>query len=512
MDEVLWFLQSIVPAKFGLDCDKAIEVYQTCLGELKRKKLDTAGEPSDDEIPKKPFGVIANIPKPVPVRREAPDEKINKEIEAKRQQRAQLATDETDDFDNEEEEMEETSMMDKASASRISLAATSVASSSIADSPRNVQRPLSSISNISYASAVQENSGTLERSTPLKMNGVNHVKKQQDNPSLLVSSSNKQLSPTSESFDEPPSETARLSAKESFMQSGTSSHTPHFTNSSINQITSPPPPVATSTPTPPSKDLHQFSTNSNYTSNYKSNERLHSTLNAKSSEMSSIGHNSYTGHQNHHHTSSLGRKPAKPVRVSKSPSPPPPPPRSVNNTSGNSTTSTFISHEQTITSTSRYSSSVFEYSSMVIGDTSTRSSGGGGGLQNQHHDGSIGRKREPPPVSPRKSTTLTSSTSPQSSSGRSYASIDSSISSVSIPHGGEAVRIHVPYNIHSEASTIRNNSSISSPAYHHATSSTLIENSASSTSNASRNGIDIGRNKNDPNRIKIEISGNPIVP
>lgn len=267
MDEVLWYLQSIIPNNFGSDCDKSIEIYLSCMQDLRRKKLDMAGDPSDDEFPKKPFGAIENIPKPVPVRREAPDEKVNKEIEAKRQQRAQLATDETDDFDNDEEDVEETSMMDKASASRISLAATSIASSSIADSPRNVQRPLSS----------------------------------------------------------------------------------------------------------------------------------------------------------------------------------------------------------------------------------------------------IGRKREPPPVSPRKSA-VASSTSPQSSSGRSYASMDSSISSVSIPHGGEAVRIHVPYNVNNDAPIHRS----SSHAYHHhatdmTTASSLINN-ASGTSSSSRNGIDISRNKNDPNRIKIEISGSPSVP
>lgn len=392
MDEVLWFLQSIVPTNFGMEFDKVVEVYLSCMSELRRKKLDTAGEPGDDEIPKKPFGVIESIPKPVPVRREAPDEKISKEIQAKREQRAQLATDE----DFEEEDDDEPSMMDKASASRISLAATSVASSSIADSPRNLQRPLSSISNVSYVSAVQD-SATLERSTPLKMNGVAHPK--------------------------PAEELPKLSAKESFMQTS---------------------PQAASTP----------------------RDQFLSYHGAKDDPPNGEAHDDFEtqkSFEKRQYTGSLSRKGTR-----ASPSPPPPPPRSANSTS------TFISHEQTVTTS--FSSSVFEYSSLETGG--------------MRLEGSLGRKKDPPPVSPRK-ITIASSTSPQSSSGRSFTSVDSSISSVSIPHGGEAVRIHVPYL--NDSQTFQGEGGRSSL------------NSTSSP----RNGIDISRNKNDPNRIKIEISANP---
>lgn len=470
MDDILFYMQMDIPNKVGVDCDKAIEVYQRCQDDLRRKKLENSGEPSENESPKKPFGVIENIPQPVPVRREKPEEQINREIEAKRQQRAQLATDETDDFDNEEEEMEETSMMEKASASRISLAATSVASSSIADSPRNVQRPLSSISNISYASAVQESPGTLERNTPLKMNGVNHVKSKTsvDNPT-----SNK-LSPTSESFDESAEMGRTLSAKESFLQSVNVNST-HYSpissqSNSMKKAT-----------LPPAMDQH----------NNKSNERLQSSVITNDVETEGRG-NSFTANisDKRQTTGSLGRKPVKPIRASMSPSPPPPPPRSQQSTL-NSTTSTFISHEQTVTSNASYTSSVFEYSSMEIRDSR--------GLQSRSQDsntGSIGRKKEPPPVSPRRSAAA-ASTSPQSSSGRSYTSLDSSVSSVNIP-GGEAVRIHVPYV---------NQAASPTPAFYATTTSNVTNNSTSLTS---RNGLDIS--KNDPNRIKIEVSSSAVIP
>ncbi|ODN03265.1 USP6 N-terminal-like protein [Orchesella cincta] len=448
MDDVLGYLQSDIPNNFAMDLDKAIETYRSCLDDLKRKKLDAAGEPSDDEFPKKPFGMIENIPKPVPVRRENPDEKMNKEIVAKRQQRAQLAADETDEFDNDEEELEETSMMDKASASRISLAATSVASSSIADSPRNVQRPLSSISNISYASAVQESSGTLERSTPLKMNGVNHVKTKGpvDNQARLT--------PTSESFDEPHELTRTVSKEAVSSNVNATSYSSHSNSSHASHWSS-----GTPTSIPAMRESY-----------FRSNEKLHS------SNMNDVGRGESSSVSDKRHTSSLGRKPVKPIRASKSPSPPPPPPRSLQPINS---TSTFISHEQTVTSTANYTStSVFEYKSTEIKDHSAYA---------RAHD-SMGRRKEPPPVSPRKS--VMSSISPQSSTGRSYISMDGSVSSVNIP-GGEAVRIHVPYN--SEVST-----------------ASAVQPSASSSSVSPRNGLDIS--KNDPNRIKIDVSTNSKLP
>lgn len=58
MDDILGYIQCVIPVNFGIDLDKAIINYQQYSDDLRSKKLDTGGEPSDEELPKKPFGVI----------------------------------------------------------------------------------------------------------------------------------------------------------------------------------------------------------------------------------------------------------------------------------------------------------------------------------------------------------------------------------------------------------------------------------------------------------------------
>lgn len=166
MDDLLDYLQSAIPNDTSINNDKAIETYQRCMEELHRKKLDTAGEAGEEELPKKPFGLLENIVKPVPPRKE---EKISANI---------CPTPPSDKRDlTESEEAEDESRLDEdigedeeegISMSRVT--ATSKASSSIANSPRNFSRPLSSISNFSYVSAIEEYHSS-NKSTPLKMNG-----------------------------------------------------------------------------------------------------------------------------------------------------------------------------------------------------------------------------------------------------------------------------------------------------------------------------------------------------
>ncbi|CAG7722992.1 unnamed protein product [Allacma fusca] len=61
MDDILTYIQSKLPQNFDCDTDTAITLFNKHSEELHRKKLDTAGEPGDDELVKKPFGVIENL-------------------------------------------------------------------------------------------------------------------------------------------------------------------------------------------------------------------------------------------------------------------------------------------------------------------------------------------------------------------------------------------------------------------------------------------------------------------
>jgi hypothetical protein len=162
MDDLLDYIQSKIPSDLSRENDKVIELYQRCSEELHRKKLDTGGDPGEDELPKRPFGLIENIIKPVPVRKETPDRRLIKETtETIESEAGDARFDEEEDFDD---------ISEKASASRVTV--TSAASSSH-HSPHNFSRPLSSVSNFSYASAIEEYNNPSNKSTPLKMNGVN---------------------------------------------------------------------------------------------------------------------------------------------------------------------------------------------------------------------------------------------------------------------------------------------------------------------------------------------------
>ena len=61
MDDILTYIQSKLPSDFNCDTDTAIQNYSKCYEDLHRKKLDRAGEPSDEELVKKPFGDISTI-------------------------------------------------------------------------------------------------------------------------------------------------------------------------------------------------------------------------------------------------------------------------------------------------------------------------------------------------------------------------------------------------------------------------------------------------------------------
>lgn len=150
MDDLLDYIQSKIPSDLNLDNDKAIETYQKCMEDLHRKKLDTAGEPTEEELPKKPFGLIENIIKPVPVRKEPAKIIISKEIVTKQDDKSQTISSEGGESKaDDDEEFDDNS---EKAQSRVSAPVTS--SSSVANSPNNISRPLSSVSNFSYASAI----------------------------------------------------------------------------------------------------------------------------------------------------------------------------------------------------------------------------------------------------------------------------------------------------------------------------------------------------------------------
>lgn len=66
-DDILNFLQVTLPEDFIVDIDTVITVhYHKCLEDLRRKKLDTAGDPADDELPQLPFGFLDNIKTLIP--------------------------------------------------------------------------------------------------------------------------------------------------------------------------------------------------------------------------------------------------------------------------------------------------------------------------------------------------------------------------------------------------------------------------------------------------------------
>jgi hypothetical protein len=183
MDEILNYLQVSIPIKFGVDNDKAIENYKEHSEELQRRKLDTAGEAGDDELPKKPFGVIEHIPQPAP--RENPTDRVSKEIAAKKELRATLAAEEVIDEDLEPEEVSVTEKT--ATPVNMSPVGTSI-ETSFDDSPRNfATRPLSSVSNISNTSTKADtiSNGPSGKSTPIKMNGLHH--KSPHSPSIQSS-------------------------------------------------------------------------------------------------------------------------------------------------------------------------------------------------------------------------------------------------------------------------------------------------------------------------------------
>lgn len=168
MDDLLDYLQSAVPSDITISNDKAIETYQRCLEELQRKKLDVAGEVGEDELPKKPFGLIENIVKPVPIRKEQ-----RNSMRIINTTPTPPAVKDTNELEFEEsrcdgEDEEDADVSEKASASRV---ATGNSAASSTNSPRNFSRPLSSISNFSYASAIEEYNSS-NKSTPIKMNGV----------------------------------------------------------------------------------------------------------------------------------------------------------------------------------------------------------------------------------------------------------------------------------------------------------------------------------------------------
>lgn len=47
-----------LPKNFGYGDDVTIESLQRCMEDLKKNKLDYAGQPPAEELPKKPFGVF----------------------------------------------------------------------------------------------------------------------------------------------------------------------------------------------------------------------------------------------------------------------------------------------------------------------------------------------------------------------------------------------------------------------------------------------------------------------
>ncbi|XP_008467664.1 USP6 N-terminal-like protein isoform X2 [Diaphorina citri] len=58
MDDILHFIQVKLEKQFQYTDDATIESLQKCLEELKRNKLDYAGQPSPAELPKSPLGVF----------------------------------------------------------------------------------------------------------------------------------------------------------------------------------------------------------------------------------------------------------------------------------------------------------------------------------------------------------------------------------------------------------------------------------------------------------------------
>jgi len=161
MDDLLDYIQSKIPSDLSKDNDKIMELYQRCSEELHKKKLATGGDPGEDELPKRPFGLIENIVKPGPVRKETPDRRIKQDKSDGDSEAGDMQVDDEEEFDD---------LSEKASASRVTV--TSAASSSH-HSPHNYSRPLSSVSNFSYASAIEDYNSPSSKSTPLKINGVN---------------------------------------------------------------------------------------------------------------------------------------------------------------------------------------------------------------------------------------------------------------------------------------------------------------------------------------------------
>ncbi|XP_067002612.1 USP6 N-terminal-like protein [Anabrus simplex] len=62
MDEILNFLQVKLERDFGFDDDVVMINLEQNLSELKRSKLDYAGPPPQHELPKRPFGMLSDLP------------------------------------------------------------------------------------------------------------------------------------------------------------------------------------------------------------------------------------------------------------------------------------------------------------------------------------------------------------------------------------------------------------------------------------------------------------------
>lgn len=58
LDNFFFYFQVKLPKNFEYSDDVAIENLQRCVEELKKSKLDYAGTPPPNELPKKPFGIF----------------------------------------------------------------------------------------------------------------------------------------------------------------------------------------------------------------------------------------------------------------------------------------------------------------------------------------------------------------------------------------------------------------------------------------------------------------------
>lgn len=408
MDDLLDYLQSSIPNDLTISNDKAIEIYQRCLEDLQRKKLDVAGDVGEDELPKKPFGLIENIVKPIPVRKE---QRISMRLNRTPPMAQKELTDNSECESREEEDEDASS--EKASASRVTV--TSAASSSMANSPRNISRPLSSISNFSYASAIEDYNSS-NKSTPLKMNGVSSSSNK--SKSSTVHNSDYKVTSVGYGWYESKPEREEEEDEEGSMENG-SVETVESVELMDTQIIS----------------VHQ-GPQGDYSTGYSEDYKV----------------SFKTGKGVRINNERSGRTPPPPPARSLDPKPHPP--------------LSSIIHSTTIP--------VVESSSSM-------------GSSSHNGDKSIINRRETAVVSSARLSSSSSSRSAVKEHSKISPISDApswSSSSISIPSGGEAVRIHVPYSNSNDISTIPV-STTPVPVTPRSNFDTL---------------------KNDPNRIKIDIS------